>query len=159
MATLPRTRAIVTMDTGGSFTVHLLTDEAPTNVARFAELARAGAYNGTPFHRVEANFVIQGGGENEYDGHGPYTRDELGLRSHRRGTVGISTRGRDTGDGQFFINLIDNPRLDHDYTIVGVVTDGINVVDGILEGDVIARMILQREGARHGSAGRSDEKP
>jgi cyclophilin family peptidyl-prolyl cis-trans isomerase/HEAT repeat protein len=156
IATLPRVRAIVTVspscasrsrgcagEKGSSFTVRLLSDEAPTNVARFAELARAGAYNGTPFHRVEPNFVIQGGGENEYDGHGTYTRDELGLRSHTRGTVGISTRGRDTGDGQFFINLIDNPRLDHDYTIVGVVTEGMNVVDGILEGDVIARVIVQ----------------
>jgi cyclophilin family peptidyl-prolyl cis-trans isomerase len=67
-------------------------------------------------------------------------RDEVGLRSHERGTVGISTRGRDTGDAQIFVNLIDNWRLDHDYTVLGDVVRGMNVVDAVLEGDVIARV-------------------
>ena len=72
-------------------------------------------------------------------------RDEVGLRSHDRGTLGISTRGRDTGDAQLFVNLVDNPRLDHDYTVFGAVTAGMAVVDGILEGDVIARVeVLQQ---------------
>jgi cyclophilin family peptidyl-prolyl cis-trans isomerase len=67
-------------------------------------------------------------------------RDEPGL--HLRGTVGISTRGRDTGDAQIFVNTIDSPRLDHIYTVFGTVTTGMPVVDGILEGDVIARVEL-----------------
>jgi cyclophilin family peptidyl-prolyl cis-trans isomerase len=70
-------------------------------------------------------------------------RDELGLRSHTRGTVGLSTRGRDTGDAQFFVNLLDNPRLDHDYTSFGEITSGMDVVDAVLEGDVIERIELQ----------------
>ncbi|HLA91423.1 MAG TPA: peptidylprolyl isomerase, partial [Gemmatimonadaceae bacterium] len=56
------------------------------------------------------------------------------------GTLGISTRGRDTGDAQIFVNLVDNPRLDHDYTVFGEVISGMAVVDGIFEGDVIARV-------------------
>ena len=59
---------------------------------------------------------------------------------HVRGAVGISTRGRDTGDAQIFIDLVDNPRLDHDYTVFAQVLNGIDVVDRILEGDVIERI-------------------
>jgi cyclophilin family peptidyl-prolyl cis-trans isomerase len=65
-------------------------------------------------------------------------RDEVGI--HRRGTVGISTRGRDTGDAQLFVNLVDSPRLDHQYTVFGAVVSGMDVVDGVLEGDVIERV-------------------
>jgi cyclophilin family peptidyl-prolyl cis-trans isomerase len=65
-------------------------------------------------------------------------RDEISLRSHRRGTVGISTRGRDTGDAQFFINLVDNPRLDFEYTVFGHVPDRyLDRIDEIQEGDRI----------------------
>jgi len=70
-------------------------------------------------------------------------RDELGTVSHRRGTVGMSTRGHDTGDAQWFINLRDNARLDADYTVWAEVIAGIDVVDGILEGDRI-RSIRRR---------------
>ena len=86
--------------------------------------------------------MIQGGspGANEYAGEPFYMRDEVGL--HLRGTVGISTRGRDTGDAQIFINIVDSPRLDHAYTVFGSVIDGMNVVDSVLEGDVIQRVEL-----------------
>jgi len=57
-----------------------------------------------------------------------------------RGAVGVSTRGRDTGDAQIFVNLVDNPRLDHGYTVFAQVLNGIAVVDQILEGDVIDRI-------------------
>ena len=63
-------------------------------------------------------------------------------RLHLRGTVGISTRGRDTGDAQIFVNMVDSPRLNHTYTVFGSVTAGMDVVDGILEGDVIQRVEL-----------------
>jgi len=127
---------------GGTFVVQLFTDEAPATIARIVRLARAHYYDGLTFHRVEPNFVIQGGSPDasEYAGDGPFMRDELGLRSHDRGTVGISTRGRDTGDAQLFVNLVDNPRLDHDYTVFGEVIAGMAVVDGVLEGDVIAHV-------------------
>lgn len=115
--------------------------EATTNSYRFYRLAREGYFDGLTFHRWARNFVIQGGSPNanEYQGDGPFTRDEVGHTPHWRGTVGISTRGHDTGDGQIFVNLIDNVRLDHTYTIIGTVIRGMDVVDEVLEGSVIER--------------------
>jgi cyclophilin family peptidyl-prolyl cis-trans isomerase/HEAT repeat protein len=138
-------RAIVTMASGRSFELALLAEEAPATVARFVRLARRGVYNGLTFHRVEPNFVIQGGspGANEYAGHDPYMRDEVGLVSHDRGTVGISTRGHDTGDAQIFINLVDNPRLDHRYTVFAKVVRGMEVVDSVIEGDALAQIVIR----------------
>lgn len=126
----------------GAFDLRLLLDEAPVTALRVATRAREGYYNGLTFHRVAPNFVVQGGGPgaNEYSGDGPFMRDEVGLVSHRRGTVGISTRGRDTGDAQVFINLVDSPRLDHTYTVFAEVVSGMDVVDALLEGDVIERV-------------------
>jgi len=75
-------------------------------------------------------------------------RDEI-ERANTRGSVGLSIRGRNTADAQFYINLIDNPRLDHGYTIFGnvVVTrtqDGMAVVDGFEEGAEIRTIVAQR---------------
>lgn len=126
---------------GGSFTVKLRGDVAPLMAARVLALARSGYYNGRMWHRVEHDFVTQGGGGgSEYVGHPRFMRDELGTVPHVRGTIGMSTRGHDTGDGQWFFNLRDNLRLNGDYTVFAEVVDGIDVVDGILQGDVIARI-------------------
>jgi cyclophilin family peptidyl-prolyl cis-trans isomerase len=132
------------MKGGGRITIQLRPFDAPTNAARLAAMARAGKFNGLTFHRVAANFVVQGGspGANEYSGQDQFTRDERGLLSHARGTVGLSTRGRDTGDGQIFINLVDNWRLDHTYTVLGEVTQGMDLVDAMLEGAVIERALV-----------------
>jgi cyclophilin family peptidyl-prolyl cis-trans isomerase/HEAT repeat protein len=129
----------------GAFDLKLLVDEAPVTALRVATRAKEGYYNGLTFHRVVPNFVIQGGspGANEYAGDAAYMRDEVGLVSHRRGTVGISTRGRDTGDAQIFVNLVDLPRLDHTYTVFAEVVSGMDVVDRILEGDVIERVEIR----------------
>ncbi|MGQ0764396.1 MAG: peptidylprolyl isomerase [Gemmatimonadota bacterium] len=131
---------------GNSFTVRLNPRAAPMTAARLVRLARAGYYNGLTFHRVEPGFVIQGGSPaaTEYVGDGPFMRDELGLDSHVRGTVGISTRGRDTGDAQIFVNLVDNFRLDHDYTVLGAIVSGRDVAEGVLEADVIERVEVRR---------------
>jgi cyclophilin family peptidyl-prolyl cis-trans isomerase len=135
-------RARITIRDVGIFELALFTAQAPATVLRFAHLVEAGYYNGLTFHRVVPNFVIQGGspGANEYVGDAAFMRDELGSWPHVRGAVGISTRGRDTGDAQIFIDLVDNPRLDHDYTVFAQVLNGIDVVDRILEGDVIERI-------------------
>ena len=89
-------------------------------------------------------FVVQGGSPlaNEYVGDGPFTRDEVGLEN-RRGTVGVSTRGRDTGDGQIFVNTVDNVRLDHDYTVFAEVVRGMDVVDRMQEGARIRRITVR----------------
>jgi peptidyl-prolyl cis-trans isomerase B (cyclophilin B) len=133
------------MRRGGVVRIRLLPREAPTNAFRLWEMAGRGELDGLTFHRVVPNFVLQGGspGANEFMGDRLFMRDELGL-SNLRGTVGVSTRGRDTGDAQFFVNLVDNVRLDMDYTVFAAVVDGMDVVDGIVEGDVIERIEIDQ---------------
>ncbi len=135
-------RARVIMKDVGTFELALFTMEAPATVLRFVQLAESGYYNGLTFHRLVPNGIIQGGspGANEFSSEVPLMRDEVGLWPHVRGAVGISTRGRDTGDGQIFVDLVDNPRYDHTYTVFAQVLNGIDVLDRILEGDVIERV-------------------
>jgi cyclophilin family peptidyl-prolyl cis-trans isomerase/HEAT repeat protein/uncharacterized membrane protein len=145
----PRLRVTMASSSGGgSFTVRLFAGEAPATVARVLRLVGEKFYDGKVFQRVEPNFVIQGGGPdaNEYVGDSRFMRDELALRTHARGTLGISTRGRDTGDGQWFINLGGNPLLDHEYTLFGQISDGLEVAERILEGDRIAQVEVLRSG-------------
>ncbi len=139
-------KATLKMKEAGSFTVELLPEAAPLTAARFVQLAESGYYRGLTFHRIVPNFVIQGGspGANEYMGTPGYIRDEVSALSHERGTLGISTRGRDTGDSQIFVNLVDNFRLDHNYTVFARVIAGMENVDSIQEGDVIEEIRVER---------------
>ncbi|MEO6865151.1 MAG: peptidylprolyl isomerase, partial [Gemmatimonadaceae bacterium] len=136
--------ASITIRGKGSVTIRFDTDVAPMTVYTFAQMATSGRYSGNTVHRVIPNFLVQGGspGADEYDPvASTFMRDEVG-GANRRGTIGISTRGRDTGDGQFYINLVDNARLDGDYTVFGNVIAGLDVVDRIEEGDVIDSVVI-----------------
>jgi cyclophilin family peptidyl-prolyl cis-trans isomerase len=135
-------RARITIADVGTFELALFPAEAPATVLQFMDLARSGYYAGLTFHRVVRNFVVQGGSPaaNEYVGLPSQMRDEVGLWPHVRGAVGISTRGRDTGDAQIFIDLVDTPRFDHQYTVFAQVLNGVEVIDRILEGDVIEKI-------------------
>ena len=139
-------KARIRMKEAGSFVLELLPEAAPFTVAQFVKLAEAGYYDGLTFHRIAPNFVLQGGspGANEFVGTDGYIRDEVGRLSHERGTLGISTRGRDTGDSQLFINLVDNYRLDHNYTVFARVVEGLDSVDKVQEGDVMLAVTIER---------------
>jgi cyclophilin family peptidyl-prolyl cis-trans isomerase/HEAT repeat protein len=130
----------VAMASGKYFLLRMNLEAAPVTADRFLTLALTDHYyDGLAIHRVVPNFVIQGGGPgaNEYSGNKAYMRDEIGAPNNR-GTVGLSTRGRNTADGQFYINLIDNARLNQDYTVFGrVVAPYMTAVDAIEEGDVM----------------------
>ena len=135
----------VVLDTSeGKITVELLNKEAPLSVANFIEYAKSGFYDGTVFHRVIPNFMIQGGGFSA-DMTQKETRGMLkneannGLRN-LRGTLAMARRGEpDSATAQFFINLTENNFLDHQnetnagwgYAVFGRVTAGIEVVDKI----------------------------
>jgi peptidyl-prolyl cis-trans isomerase B (cyclophilin B) len=144
LADLDLARVTIEMMDGTRIRAVLFPFDAPTNAWRFARLARDGYYNGLTFHRIAPNFVIQGGSPNanEYSGDGPFSRDELGLRYNWRGTIGLSTRGRDTGDAQLYVNLIDNVRLDHEYTVFGEIMSEFEDVRRIVEGAVIRRITI-----------------
>ncbi len=131
----------------GDVELALRFEDAPMAVHTFVTLASAGKFNGLTFHRIVPNFVIQGGspGADEVD---PITdtfmRDEVGLARNTRGSFGISTRGRDTGDGQIYVNLVNNFRLDHDYTVFANVTRRLDLIDRVQEGDVIESITVRR---------------
>jgi cyclophilin family peptidyl-prolyl cis-trans isomerase/HEAT repeat protein len=119
--------------------------EAPLNAWRFVRLSREGYYTGLTLHRLVPNFILQGGSPaaNEHAGDALHSRDEVGGRSNTRGAIGLSTRGRDTGDAQFYVNLVDNPRLDHSYTVFAQIESGMDVIDALLEGEVIEAVAVQ----------------
>ena len=126
----------------GRFELALFTSEAPATVLRFVQLAESGYYNNLTFHRVMPGLEIVGGspGASDRIGNGGGMRDEVGSWPHVRGAVGLPTHGRDTGNGQFFIDLVDSPQFDHEFTVFAQVLNGLEVVDQILEGDVIERI-------------------
>jgi len=131
----------VRLASGGAFTMQMEPSLAPVAVERFLQLAtRDHYYDGLTIHRVVPNFVIQGGspGANEYSGAKEFMRDEI-AGANVRGSVGLSTRGRNTGDAQFFVNLVDNPRLDGDYTIFARLAGPADLaaVDRIQEGEIM----------------------
>jgi cyclophilin family peptidyl-prolyl cis-trans isomerase/HEAT repeat protein len=142
LAAIERTEATIEMADGSIITLRFHPFDAPTNCARFVRLAKTRVFDGLTFHRVAPYFVVQGlsPNANEYSApDAPFTRDELG-RENLRGTVGLSTRGRDTGDGQIFINTVDNTALDHDYTVMATVTRGLEAFDRMQEGARIVRI-------------------
>jgi cyclophilin family peptidyl-prolyl cis-trans isomerase len=114
-------------------------DAAPENVATVVSLARRGYYRGLDWHRVEPNFVIQGG-DPRFDGWGdPGYRvlDEISALPHTRGAVGISKMAKDTGDSQIYVTHVPTPHLDGRYTVIGYVIEGLDVLDRIEVGDRI----------------------
>lgn len=145
LAALERAEATIEMMDGAVIRLRFHPFDAPTNVARFARLARAGTFNGLTFHRVAPFFVVQGPGPfaNEYSApDAPFARDELGV-SNVRGTVGLSTRGRDTADGQVYVNTVDNIWLDHEYTVMATITSGLEAFDRMQEGARIRRVTIR----------------
>jgi cyclophilin family peptidyl-prolyl cis-trans isomerase len=143
------TKATIELETLERIELTFLKAEAPIAIARFAALARRGSYNGTTFYRVVPLLAVRGGspGANEYTGADRYFRDELGLEHHATGTVGLVTKGRDTGNGQFFIDLTDQFQLDGVFTAFArVVPDRMqpDLLDRILEGTRIIAITISQ---------------
>lgn len=129
----------------GDIEMELFFDVAPLTVLNFIELAKSGFYEGLVFHRVVPGFVVQGGDPRGDGWGGPpwQIRCEYSGEPYRRGTVGIATSGKDTGGSQFFITLSPQPRLEALYTVFGQVTAGMEVVDQIVRGDLIRKIVIQ----------------
>lgn len=137
------TNKIAIFDTSmGTFKVEMAQDLAPQTAGNFIKLAQEGFYDGTTFHRVIKNFMIQGGDPNGDGTGGPgYTiPDEFHTNlSNVRGTISMANRGPNTGGSQFFINVVDNSFLDYNkppttskHAVFGKVIEGMDVVDAIV---------------------------
>jgi cyclophilin family peptidyl-prolyl cis-trans isomerase len=126
----------------GDITIELFADEAPNTVVNFIKLAKEGFYDGTKFHRVIPDFMIQGGDPLTKDdaqtarwgtgGPGYKFADEIHGKNHNvTGTIAMANAGPNTNGSQFFINAADNNFLDTKHTVFGRVVGGMEVVEKI----------------------------
>lgn len=129
--------------TAGQIDIRFFPDIAPNHVKNFIELAEKGFYDGTKFHRVIPNFMIQGGDPNSKDdnakhtwgtgGSGTNLKAEFNRIVHKRGIVSMARSPHpDSASSQFFIVVSDSPHLDGQYTAFGDVVKGLDVVDKIV---------------------------
>ena len=136
---------VVVLETSlGSMTIELYRDRAPITVENFLRYAEGGFFEGTVFHRVIPNFMIQGGGLTptlvEKETAEPIRNEAGNGLTNDRGTISMArTSVVDSATAQFFINLVDNPTLNHrgtdprsfGYAVFGRLTGGLDVLDSI----------------------------
>lgn len=126
----------------GNIKVKLNSEKAPITTKNFLKYVQKKHYDGTIFHRVMPAFMIQGGGHlpdmKEKDTSAPIKNEATNGLSNLRGTIAMArTEATDSATAQFFINVVDNQRLDHvdekryGYAVFGEVTEGLDVVDKI----------------------------
>ena len=128
----------MTLD-GGAVTIRLRNDLAPGHVARIAELANSGFYDGVVFHRVIPGFMAQGGdptGTGMSGSDKPNLKQEFSSEPHKRGTCSMArTNDPNSANSQFFICFGDARFLDNQYTVWGEVTAGMELVDALPVGE------------------------
>jgi peptidyl-prolyl cis-trans isomerase B (cyclophilin B) len=137
-----------TLDTSrGKIVVDLFPKEAPNTVNNFVFLARDGFYNGTKFHRVIPDFMVQGGDPQGTGTGGPGYKfaDETrgNPHKHQRGSLSMANAGPNTNGSQFFITHVKTDWLDGKHTVFGQVRSGQEVVDSIKQGDVIKGVTIE----------------
>jgi peptidylprolyl isomerase len=129
--------------TQGRVVIKLRNDLAPGHAARLKQLAREGFYNGVPFHRVIAGFMAQTGDGQNGNGTGgskyPDLKAEFSNVPYKRGIVGMARKGNsnDSANSQFFIMFADGSSLNGQYTVIGEVLSGMDVVDKIKKGEPV----------------------
>jgi peptidyl-prolyl cis-trans isomerase B (cyclophilin B) len=132
----------------GTITAELFPEAAPGTVENFEKLANSEFYDGVRFHRVINNFVIQGGDPLSKDPNNPRVgtggpgwtikcETKGNPHKHAAGSLSMAHAGKDTGGSQFFIAHSPQPHLDGVHTVFGQVTEGMDVVNAIKQGDVI----------------------
>ena len=132
----------------GTIVAELFDTETPNTVANFEKLANQGFYDGTRFHRVIPDFVVQGGDPLSRDpndprvgtgGPGYKIKCETHLNTHKHvgGTLSMAHSGKDTGGSQFFICHSPQAHLDGKHTAFGQVSEGMDIVNKIRKNDVI----------------------
>ncbi|MDR3466033.1 MAG: peptidylprolyl isomerase [Xanthobacteraceae bacterium] len=141
-AGLDKQNAIVIDTTKGRVVIKLRPDLAPRHVERIKQLARDGFYDNVPFHRVIEGFMAQTGDGTRFNGTGgskyPDLAAEFTPTPFKRGIVGMArARSPDSANSQFFIMLAEVSSLNNNYTVVGEVVSGMDVVDKIKRGEPV----------------------
>jgi peptidyl-prolyl cis-trans isomerase B (cyclophilin B) len=167
---------IVELHTGaGQINLRFFPGDAPNHVRNFIDLAQSGFYNGTKFHRVIPGFMIQGGDPNTKSG-SPDTwgiggspnpvNAEFNSRPHTRGILSMArTADPNSASSQFFICVADARQLDNQYTVFGEVTQGMEVVDKIVNAPTrggetpIEPVAITRAVVRDATAAELEKKP
>ncbi|MBA3259184.1 MAG: peptidylprolyl isomerase [Gemmatimonadales bacterium] len=132
----------------GTIVADLFDTEVPNTVANFEKLANSDFYDGTRFHRVIANFMVQGGdplsreqGNPRVGTGGPGYKikcePHLNTHKHVAGALSMAHAGKDTGGSQFFICHSPQPHLDRVHTVFGQVREGLDVVNSLKQNDVL----------------------
>jgi cyclophilin family peptidyl-prolyl cis-trans isomerase len=123
----------------GEMTIELFADKTPNTVNNFVFLARQGFYDGTIFHRIIADFMVQGGDPEGTGRGGPGYRfeDEFheDLKHDRRGILSMANAGPNTNGSQFFITHVPTPWLDNKHSVFGQLVSGEEVLMSIPERD------------------------
>ena len=131
----------------GTLTIELFDKEAPGTVKNFTDLIEKGFYDGLKFHRIIPGFVAQGGCPSGNGAGGPgYTipcETKGNPRKHLRGSLSMAHRGPNTGGSQFFIVYEPQPHLDGLHTVFGQVTDGMEIVDDLRQGDKMIKVTVE----------------
>jgi len=130
----------------GPIKIELYPDKAPLTVANFVNLAKRGYYDGLNFHRVIADFMVQGGCPEGSGRGGPGYKfeDETknGVR-HERGVLSMANAGPNTNGSQFFITHVATPWLDGKHTVFGKVVEGLDTIDKVQQGDGIKSVKIE----------------
>lgn len=134
----------------GVIVVDLFPAEAPVTVNNFVFLAREGFYDGTVFHRVIPNFMVQGGDPTGTGRGGPGYRfpDETGSGNphrHKVGTLSMANAGPNTNGSQFFITHVVTDWLDGKHTVFGQVRSGQDIVNATQQGDILKSVTISEE--------------
>jgi peptidyl-prolyl cis-trans isomerase B (cyclophilin B) len=140
-----------TFDTSkGQIVCELYPKDAPNTVNNFVFLAREKFYDGTKFHRVIADFMVQGGDPEGTGRGGPGYKfaDELQpgkFRKHQRGSLSMANAGPNTNGSQFFITHVQTDWLNGKHTVFGQVTSGQEVVDAVRQGDTLTSVTIEEK--------------
>jgi cyclophilin family peptidyl-prolyl cis-trans isomerase len=130
----------------GIFRFRFYSLEAPNTVRRLVELVSEGFYDGLTFHRVEPDFVVQGGDPSGTGtgGSGQKLKAEFNEVPHVKGTLGMArSADPDSADSQFYIALKELPHLDGNQTVFGLVFEGLDIVEGLEVGDRIEQIFIE----------------
>lgn len=144
----PNKKYAATLETSrGTIVCELFAKEAPRTVNNFVFLAREQFYDGTTFHRVIPNFMIQGGDPDGTGRGGPGYRFEDEFKNnphkHQVGTLSMANAGPNTNGSQFFITHVVTDWLDGKHTVFGKVLSGQDVVNSVQQGDRLIAVTIQ----------------